>query len=320
MSARNYQRIMVIRLGALGDMILCAPAFQAIRTAHPRAIITLLTQPAWVGLAEAMPWFDNVITDTRAAPWQLGSWWDLRRRVGAAEPQAVFDLQGKSRQAVLYWLFGGPWGEADWCGNAWRCRYPRVWPPQDGWHFTDFIRAQLDVAGVAWPMQPDYDWLTAPVDGFNLPKNYVLLIPGCAPSRPEKRWPHYAQLAQQLQAAGLDVVMVGTAAEAAVLADIKAAAPVVINLGGQTSLLQLGALARGARAAVGNDTGPSHIAAAVGAPTLTLFAGSVNPVWSAPRGAQAQWLQAKQLSDLTVESVLRTLQPMLAGKGSAHGG
>ena len=319
MSGANYQRILIIRLGALGDMILCAPAFQAIRAAYPRAIITLLTQPAWVGLAEAMPWFDKVITDTRAAPWQLGDWWDLRRRVSAVEPQAVFDLQGKSRQAVLYWLLGGPWGEADWCGNAWRCRYPRVWPPKTDWHFSDFIRALLDVAGVVWPVQPDYDWLTVPVDGFNMPKNYVLLIPGCAPSRPEKRWPHYAALARQLLAAGLEVVTVGTAAEADVLAGIKADVPAVINLGGKTSLLQLGALARGARAVVGNDTGPGHIAAAVGAPTLTLFAGSVNPVWSCPRGQRAQWLQQAQLPDLSVEAVMRKLHPMLAGEAGEHG-
>ncbi len=319
MSGRNYQRILIIRLGALGDMILCAPAFQAIRASYPRAIISLMTQPAWVGLAEAMPWFDNVVTDNRPAPWQLGVWWDLRRRVGVAEPQVVFDLQGKSRQAVLYWLLGGPWGEIDWCGNTWRCRYPRVWPPKADWHFTDFIRAQLDVAGVAWPAQPDYDWLTAPFDAVTLPKNYVLLIPGCAPSRPEKRWPHYGLLAQQLQAAGLAVVMVGTAAEQDVLDGIKQAAPDVIDLGGKTSLLQLGALARGARGVVGNDTGPAHIAAAVGAPTLTLFAGSVNPIWSCPRGSQAQWLQAKQLPELTVESVLLTLQHLLAGKECAHG-
>lgn len=310
MFEESYQRILVIRLGALGDLVLCAPAFQAIREAYPRAIISLLTQPAWVDFTRAMPWFDHIMSDSRPEAWHVGAWLDLLRRVRGADPQCVFDLQGKRRQDTLYALLGGPWGGVAWSGAAWGCRYPRVWPPEPQWHFADFIAAQLRVAGINLPLQPDFDWLDAPVDELELPDNFVLLIPGCAPTRPEKRWPHFAALARQLQAAGHAVVMIGARAEADVLAAIKAEVPEVHDLGGRTSLLQLGAIARRAVAVVANDTGPAHIAAAVGAPTLSLFTGSVNPLWSRPRGAQTLWLQAEQLADLPVERVWQTLQQL----------
>lgn len=313
----NYQRILVIRLGALGDLVLCAPAFQAIRNAYPRAIITLLTQPQWVDFAHTMPWFDHIMADARPEPWDIGSWFDLLRRVRESAPQCVFDLQGKRRQDVLYALLGGPFSAVDWSGAAWRCRYPRIWPPQPQWHFADFLAAQLRVAGLDVPTQADFDWLAAPVGDLALPEKFVLLIPGCAPTRPEKRWPHFALLARRLQNEGVATVMIGTRAEAEVLASIKRAVPEVLDLGGKTSLLQIGAIARRAETVIANDTGPAHIAAAVGAPTLSLFTGSVNPVWSSPRGAQTLWLQEADLANLSVERVLQAVTQLGARRGAA---
>lgn len=317
MAAPNYQRILVIRLGALGDLVLCAPAFQALRTAYPRAIITLLTQPQWVDFTRSMPWFDHIMADARPEPWDVGSWFDLLRRVRESAPQCVYDLQGKRRQNILYGLLGGPYGGMDWSGSAWRCRYPRAWPPQPQWHFADFLAAQLRAAGLDAPQQADFDWLSAPVDDLALPEKFVLLIPGCAPTRPEKRWPHFALLARRLQNQGVATVMIGTRAEAEVLAGIKRAVPEVLDLGGQTSLLQIGAIARRAETVIANDTGPAHIAAAVGAPTLSLFTGSVNPLWSAPRGAQTLWLQEPELANLTVERVLQAVTQLGPRRGTA---
>jgi ADP-heptose:LPS heptosyltransferase len=304
----DYARILVIRLGALGDLILCSPAFQAIRAAHPRASITLLTQPNWVDFARSMPWFDQIITDPKPSAWQPAGWFDLWRRVRATEPQLVYDLQGKRRQTVLYGLLGGFWSGGDfaWSGAAWRCRYPRPWPPRPDWHFTDFIAAQLAVAGVTMPAVPDYAWLDAPVPALALPPDYAVLIPGCSPQHPHKRWPaeSYAALAQSLLAEGLAVVLLGAKAEAAVLAAIKAAVPAVIDLCGQTNLHQIGAVARGARIVIGNDTGPTHSAAAVGAPTLTLFSAAGSPIWSCPQGRQTDFMQQPNLADLPVATVL----------------
>jgi len=171
------------------------------------------------------------------------------------------------------------------------------------------------VAGLTPPVQSDFEWLDAPVHDLDLPEHFALLIPGCSPTRLEKRWPasSYAALARKLQADGLDVVMIGSKAEADALNVIKTQVPAVHDLGGRTSLLQIGAIARRAKVVIGNDTGPSHIAAAMGVPTLTLVSGAINPVWSCPKGARAVWIQADDLAALPVEQVLQKLyQPQLS--------
>jgi ADP-heptose:LPS heptosyltransferase len=157
------------------------------------------------------------------------------------------------------------------------------------------------------------DWLRGEVADFNLPSRYALLIPGCSPHRPEKRWPAelYGQLAQALMAQGIAAVVVGTQAEAAEAAVIGQVAPDAINLVGQTSLGQLASLARRAALAIGNDTGPMHLAAIVGAPSLTLFSQASDPTRMAPRGQLASWIRQDQLQDLSVQRVLDAVGELL---------
>lgn len=309
-SKPETERILVIRLGALGDLILCFQAFHEIRRAHPGAEIALLTMPAFAGFARTMPWFDRVITDERAPLARAGEWLDLVRQIRAFRPDRVYDLQGKLRQNILYFLLGCVRG---WSGAAPFCSYPRLWPPQPGMHFTDFAAAQLRRADV--PQQPPADlaWLDAPVAELALPDRYAVLIPGCAPDRLYKRWPaeNYAALANRLRARGIASVAVGTKADADAIAAIRAKAPQLVDLSGRTSLHQLAAVMRRSVCVIGNDTGPTHLAAAVGAPTLALMPEQVNAAWSAPRGLRARALRGCPLARLAVDEVLLALEPML---------
>ncbi|MDP9128114.1 MAG: ADP-heptose--LPS heptosyltransferase [Pseudomonadota bacterium] len=250
------ERILVIRLGALGDLVLCFQAFHEIRLAHPGAEIALLTMPAFAGFASLMPWFDVVMTDERAPAWRLDRWYDLAKRVRDFGPRQVYDLQGKFRQSALFGLIGGPWGP-DWSGAAPRCSHPRLWPPQEGMHFTEFLSAQLRRAHVPPAAPPSLAWLDAPLTGFPLSKRYALLIPGCAPGRDYKRWPakFYAGLANGLRKKGIDTIALGTGADGEAIEAIRETAPYVLDFSNKTTLPQVAALARRAVAVIGNDTG-----------------------------------------------------------------
>lgn len=305
-------RILIIRLGALGDLVLCFEAFQAIRNAHPKAEIALLTMPAFENFAKQMPWFDRVLTDPRAPRWNVKAWWNLIRQIRAFAPTRVYDLQGKHRQTILYNLLGGPVLGPEWSGAAPFCSHPRLWPPKPGMHFTDFIRAQLERADIPYPVpraSNPVNWLSASLDSFNLSGRFALLIPGCAPNRAYKRWPaeKYAELADRFQQEDITSIAIGTSADESTILEIAAQAPHLINLCGQTSLAQVAELARRAVCVVGNDTGPTHLAAAVGGKTLALMSDQVDPVWSCPKGAQSAWLQGKPLSALAVEDVFNTI-------------
>jgi ADP-heptose:LPS heptosyltransferase len=85
----------------------------------------------------------------------------------------------------------------------------------------------------------------------------------------------------------------------------------VINLLGRTSFGQLAALARRAQVVVGNDTGPVHIMATAGAPTLVLFSAASDPLVSLPRGPRVAFMQENVLSELSAERVWHTLNEKL---------
>ncbi len=109
-------------------------------------------------------------------------------------------------------------------------------------------------------------------------------------------------------ARGLTPVVVGTEADLA--ATIRAACPQAVDLTGRTQLADLFAVAARARLAIGNDTGPMHIAAAAGCPCIVLFSGDSDPALTAPRGPGGEWpevLRAARLADLPVERVAAML-------------
>jgi ADP-heptose:LPS heptosyltransferase len=83
-----------------------------------------------------------------------------------------------------------------------------------------------------------------------------------------------------------------------------------IDLTGQTTLLELAAIMRKAKIAIGNDTGPMHLAAALGVPSVVLFGGASDPALTAPRYPDGGWptiLRAPDLNDLPVAQVLAAL-------------
>src|SRR5262249_27820457 len=134
---------------------------------------------------------------------------------------------------------------------------------------------------------------------FNLAATYALLVPGGSVHRPGKRWPaeNYGALAAALAARGVTPVLIGGPAGGGSVATVLAAAPSSRSLIGQTDFIDILALGAGTRVAVGNDTGPMHLIAASGAPSLVLFGPESDPALCAPRG-RVETLQAPDLRSL----------------------
>ncbi|SDB67285.1 glycosyltransferase family 9 protein [Belnapia rosea] len=297
-------RILVIKLAALGDVVQAFGPFAAIRAHHPGAEITLLTTPPYAGLLRRSPWFDRIWADGRPAWTDLPALWRLARRLRAARFDRVYDLQTSSRSSRYRWLVGR---HPDWSGIAPGASHPHANPGRDRMHTAERQREQLEMAGITAFPPPPLDWLEEDIGGLGLPERFALLIPGASPGRPGKRWPaeRFAALA-----AGLDlpVAVAGGPAEAPFAATIAAARPDgAIDLTGRTSLSALAAVARRAAFAVGNDTGPAHLAAAAGCPTLVLFGPESDPALCAPRGRTVAVLRHARLADLEVAEVRAAL-------------
>jgi ADP-heptose:LPS heptosyltransferase len=306
------RNILVIKLGALGDLFLAMDVFHALKAHHPDDRLSLLTRPAYAALGARMPWFQEVITDTAPKSWQIPTWLALRRRLRAGQFSRVYDLQCNSRTRFYFRLMGPH--RPEWAGAAPGCSHPR---PDIAWNTqpaTEELFQQVAVAGVRESGRADMTWLGGPIASLKIPSRFVMLVPGCSAHRPQKRWPaaHYAALANRLAANGQGVVLVGTAADQDAINAIQQLAPHSINLSGRTDFGQLAALARLTTGVVGNDTGPVHIMATVGAPTLMLMCGESNPVVVLPRGPQVNWLQREPLDDLSVDEVWAAFQKQTA--------
>jgi ADP-heptose:LPS heptosyltransferase len=264
--------ILVIKLGALGDVVMATPLLEAIMLHHADAAVTLLTTPAFAPIFAAWPALAVHGTPRRGFKNMVAlSAWIRRQRFSR-----IYDLQGNDRSALLCALSGA----AERVGN--HTRYPYTHYPTERWHGQSHIFerlcAVLAAAGVTvtarTPLLPADATTHARVLAWLAnhalePRHFVLLHAGASALRPDKRWPHFAALAGRLRAAGLRVVWLGAAPERTLNAALATASD--IDATGLFDIIALAELGRHARCAVTNDSGPMHVLAAAGIPVFGLF-------------------------------------------------
>ncbi len=286
---QDIMNILIIKPSALGDIVLALPALHALRTHFKESHITWLVRPEFAPLLRDHPELNDVMLFDRKnlnTPKQVLA---LVRTLRRSHFDLVFDFQGLFRSAFLARVSGSAlrYGLA----NARECApwfyTHRVKPDTDNLHLVDlYLKITQQAGAPKAPAQfilPDTDADKHTVFGLLKekaidPTRYAVFIPGSA--HDTKCWPHarFAQLAEKLHHDyGLPVVAIGTESEAPAIDQIvQAAQAPVTNLAGQTNLKTLCALLRHARLVISNDTGPGHIASALGVPLVMLFS------WSNP--------------------------------------
>ena len=328
----DYQRILVIKLGALGDFVQALRAMAEIRRAHPRARITLLTTAPYVDLARASGYFD--VIDPGGRPKGLIGFLALLLRLRTGGYQRVYDLQTSSRSRNYFYAFAPVFPE--WSGHARGASHRHRHPRRDQMQSLDRLWDQIAEAGIVEPRpegfapkpegfapKPDLSWAVAAAgrtrplltERFAIKAPYALLAPGASPSRPKKRWPvqGFIEVAQALETIGVTPVVIGGQQEIGLGEAIARAAPSAVVLTGRTSLLDLAGLGAGAALLVGNDTGPAYLAAFAGAPALILFSSDSDPSLCAPRTARITVMQRDDLADLTAGEVIKAARVLLGG-------
>ncbi len=303
------ERILVIKLSALGDFVQMMGAAAAVRAFHREARITLLTTAPYAELGRQAPYFDEIWVDERPGWADPLAIWRLRRRLREGRFDRVYDFQTRLRSS-LYFRLMREGDRPEWSGIAAGASHPHANPRRNSMHTLDRQDDQLRMAGIPGPSPlPDLAWAAADIGRFGLPRDYVLLIPGGAAHRPAKRWPiaNYAALAARIAAAGLAPVVIGGRDERNLGRTIAAAAPSARDLTGETGYGDIVALGAGARRAIGNDTGPMHLAVAGGAAATVLYSAASDPGLTAPRGEDVVILRRDRLAELPVEAVAATL-------------
>ncbi len=310
---KGAARILLVRLDNIGDVVMLSPAVRVLRRALPGARITLLASPAGAAVASLLPGLDEVLV--RRAPWQ-----DARGDM-AFDPQReqawVRDLAMRSFDAAFIftsfsqspfpaayacYLAGIPVriGQSREFGGAVLTHWVR--PLADSAHQVDRNLHLLKEAGV--PVRgPGLKALRLAVpteaharaEGMlrerGVRGDFVVVAPGatCAARRyPAER---YGSVAAALQSLGRQVVVVGGPKDYATGEAVVAAAPGTVSLCGHTDLAELAAVLQRARLLIANDSGPMHIADAVGCPMVVLYAGTELEEQWRPRTAPARILR-----------------------------
>jgi ADP-heptose:LPS heptosyltransferase len=301
-------RILVVKLGALGNVILSLGPFAAIRRHHAGGQITLLTTAPYAAWLATSPWFDNVWIDERPEWWDLPGWLRLRRRLIDGRFDRAYDLQTSGRSSRYFQLLP-PGNRPEWSGIAHGCALPDRDQNRNRLHDVDRQFGQLRQAGIALREPADLSWSRGDISAFGLPQKFALLAPGSSPLRLIKRWPvaSYRELAAGLAAQGVTSVVIGTAPEQPLARAILEGIESGIDLTGRTDFAQLSSLARAASLAIGNDTGPMHLIAAAGCPSIVLFSRDSDPALCAPRGPHVSVLRRSDLGQIDVATVLHAV-------------
>jgi ADP-heptose:LPS heptosyltransferase len=299
-------RILVIKHGALGDLVQGFDAFAGLRAGRPDAHITLLTSPAFTALAGRTPWFDDIVEDPRSPIVNLPQLLRMRRFL-QADWELILDLQCSRRTARYHRFLALP--TTRWLGTASGASNP--FPDFSGVNNADRMRVAIEMAGGDKDVVASLDWLT-PGETDAEGKGALVLVPGCSPAKPGKRWPasSYAALANSFIANDRKVVIVGTAADRAAADAVLRDAPACADMVGRTRLDALAALFGCSQAVVGNDTGPVFLAAKTGVPTLMVMGGDTDPSMSAPIGPRAGWVRQDAIADVTPQQAIDALSAL----------
>lgn len=316
----NTPSILVIKLGALGDFVQALVPMAAIRNHHPHHRIVLLTTRPYLNIAEKSSYFDHIWIDEKPKFFQIRTWWRLRNRLLAEKFDRVYDLQTSDRSGFYFKLLG-PGTRPEWSGVATGCSHPHSNPDRDFMHTLDRQREQLQGLGIDDVPAPDLSWLDEDISVFNLSQPFMVLAAGGAGHRPDKRWDidNYTALAKHFLNQGITPVLIGSLDEQDELVTITNACPGARNLCGQTDLMQIAGLARRAQIAVGNDTGPMHLIAAVGGRCMVLFSNASDPKLCGQRGVAVDVVHVSDLNQLSVDDVIGRLSdfmPPIPSNGS----
>jgi heptosyltransferase-1 len=290
----DYHHILLIKPSSLGDIVHAMPTCAAIRRTYPKARLTWLVKRQWASLVERIDGVDRVwpVKST------LKGWLSQVPALRTEGFDLVVDLQGLFRSAAIGWLGGSPLlvgFENGREGSPWF--YSRRVPvPQSEMHAVDRYLLVAKAVGAAESDTPEFRFRIPPTDYDEVDR--LLIRSGVTPGTswvamnvsarwPTKRWPaeSFAEVADRMLQEGYGaVVMIGGSDERAEVAAVSGMMKTpAIDLAGATTVGLLPALLSKASLLITNDSGPMHVAAAVGTPVVALF-GPTSAVRTGPYG------------------------------------
>ena len=301
--------ILIIKHGALGDLIQITNALKSIRHKYPESKITLLTDIKFKFFSDRIIFIDEIIYENRPSFLRIDEWLTIILKIARRNFNIVFDLQNSDRTSVYYFFIRLFNSKVIWSGNRKGGKYKYHPKNFESVPIKDRIKNQLALMNIEIYDNPDISWMLNK-NIINLPNNdFVILLPGSSLEHKHKRWPaeKFAELANHLKERNIDSIILGQShSEGEELKKIKLLAPKIIDFSNQ-DLDCLATTASKAIGAIGNDTGPTFIAAAAGCPITWLLSSHTDPNITQLLGSKVNTLKKDNISDITTDEVKNNL-------------
>ncbi|MDB5297347.1 MAG: lipopolysaccharide heptosyltransferase [Phycisphaerales bacterium] len=291
--AQPPRRVLIVKPSAVGDVVHGLPVLDLLKRRWPGAAVSWLVTPACAGVLDGHPLLAEVIRFDRKRygqawrrPAELRGLLDFAAGLRARRFDLAIDLQGLFRSGWLTFQTGAPVrvGLADAREMAGLFYTHRVNVGRREQHAVERYLCVAEALGAGrGPVRFPFAATAADAASVaaRVPPRYAVLFPGT--NWPTKRWPaeKFAALVNPLRERfGLEAVVAGAPNEVELGARVVGAAA---YLAGKTTLNELVVLVAGAALVVSNDSGPMHVAAALGRPLVVPF-GPTNPVRTGPYG------------------------------------
>ena len=303
----NPKRILIIKLGALGDVMMAEGVMRCIRQHYPKAHITLMTEPLYARFMTKAPHFDEVLPYKRVPRWHFASQRAVKTRLKSGNYDLVIDLQNSSHSRRFQ----------SWLQDAFissTSKYADIRYHRDASRnlaSREYLREQVETIGVDMSAGyfSDLTWAAEDVSHVlaqhKIKNAFALLVAGSAARHPQKRWPGFPALVEELAARNIQAVTAPGPDEH----DLCAGLPAIMLMDGDKflSLGQLVGLASHCGFVVGNDTGPTHMLAAAHTKGVALFGSNHSPAANTGIGEIYQIVEKPTVKDISVPEVLAAI-------------
>ncbi len=292
----NVHSILVVRLYFVGDVLLSTPVIEALARRFPRAEVVVLVKRRARDVLLHNPHVDEILEYDACARYHSPLWLGrlalgLRRR----RFSLAVDLTGDLRSSWLLYV-ADPAFRVGFNHAGLEFLLDRRIPYRSDGHVVEHLLSAVAPLGACLDDPVPKLYLTSEERraaerllvelGVGPTEQYVVLSPGA--NWWFRRWPvdRFGEIARLVgERLGYRCVVTGSSADVAVAREtVRASGGAAVSAAGRTSLREFAALAAGAVAFVGNDSGPMHVAASQGTPVVALF-GPNTPIRFAPRGA-----------------------------------
>jgi len=286
-------RVAIIRLRSLGDCVLTTPAISILKSARPDLKLGVVAEPPFTQVFEGNPRVDELIEP---------HWRSVRR----FQPALCLNLHGGTRSQWMTALSGARWraGFAHYKSTiAYNLRIPRAQKTlgvNRTVHTAEHLASAFFALGAPLKEIPRGELFTDGKLPFELKGRYAVLHPYA--STPEKTWlpERFAEVARYLQLWNIKPVFLAGPND-----DVT---PFRSHAIAQGTLSEAKALLSKAAVFIGNDSGPAHMAAAFGIPSVVLFSTTNPAIWGPWRTEQEVIVAREGLSSVTVSRIIAALE------------